>query len=327
MKDKIAFLVAIGNRIGTGHYRRMWNVNKYFRSKGVQTLFFAVSEVNSTQLEHEVMQLDELGQLKDHLIENKVEKIIIDIPALYYYDPIFTTIRSLGVQITWINDSAEARIQAGEKLISCSLNFDSQQSDDYVFYGLKYVILNPLISELASTQRMIQPKIKKVLVSFGGTDPNGITLRLLNLLDGMKGIWDNNLEIDVILGSSNIDLSSLHTDKFPYKMYVHQYIQDMAGKLLSSDLAFISGGMTMYEACSLGTPSIIINQNSEQNDEAASFHNRGAVYNLGSYNQLNAVSLHDAITHIQGQTIREQMSKEAKSLIDGKGIERIFQIV
>lgn len=106
---------------------------------------------------------------------------------------------------------------------------------------------------------------------------------------------------------------------------LYKAVSNLAKILWWSDLAIISGGTLMYEACILGTPTITICQN--QNKESEFFAQNNAVINLRIFNNINKNTIPKAILElISDYKRRKQLSKNAKQLMPLKGTSRIADI-
>ncbi len=189
------------------------------------------------------------------------------------------------------------------------------------------IILKKEFEKLAKKTKPILKNPKQIFVCFGGSDANNLTERLIKSLKQIN--LDKRIKINVILGplfGKSKKIQNLI--KFDKRYVLHKNISNLANLLWQSDLAIISGGTLMYEACLLGIPSIVICQNQEQNREAGFFEKKRAVINLGVYNKLDNKKTGNTILFLLNNlNLRKQMSKTGKKLINPDGAERIVKIV
>ena len=102
----------------------------------------------------------------------------------------------------------------------------------------------------------LRTELKRVLVFFGGVDPDNLTGRALEaLLDPLLA----DLAVDVVLG-----LQSLHRKKVeelvarrPHTT-LHGPLPSLAGLIARADLAVGGGGVTTLERACLGLPSLVV---------------------------------------------------------------------
>ena len=196
-------------------------------------------------------------------------------------------------------------------------------SKDSIQYceGLEYAIVREEFQSHVSQEREIPQKVSKVLVTFGGVDSKGNTRMTLQLLE-VTGI--SALDINVILGP-------LWRGELPQvpapNIHLHHSIPPsaMVNFMIAADLAFCGAGTTMLELLSLGTPAIVLPLNQLQERFALSVEQRGAIKVIKDDTQQEDMSyIGNLVTSPQE---RERLSRRGKSLVDGKGRERIRNII
>ncbi len=146
-------------------------------------------------------------------------------------------------------------------------------------YWTGQVILHPnfaLYSDALSTER--DSGKKELLVCFGGSDPGGITLRAVPLLKSIG----NDVVIRIVTGAAfPHDEALVAAAGGDNRFILERNMPDLARVLRNADIALISGGTLLYEACALSVPSVVICQNEEQLSEADAAQTAGAVISLG----------------------------------------------
>ena len=96
----------------------------------------------------------------------------------------------------------------------------------------------------------------------------------------------------------------------------------MAQMLWGHDVVICSGGVTLHETISVGTPAFVINQVEHQQTKARFVEKSGAAINLGMGIQYDVEKLREALNF--KKHVLELMSLKAKQLIDGRGLCRII---
>ncbi|WKB35248.1 UDP-2,4-diacetamido-2,4,6-trideoxy-beta-L-altropyranose hydrolase [Terrilactibacillus sp. S3-3] len=94
-----------------------------------------------------------------------------------------------------------------------------------------------------TSRRQRDGTIKRVLVSFGGADPQNETLKVLKVLARFKA-----LRVDVVVGGSHPykEVIRRFYARHP-RFYVHVQTSDMAHLINSADLAIGAGGTSLWE--------------------------------------------------------------------------------
>ena len=161
--------------------------------------------------------------------------------------------------------------------------------------------------------------IKKILITFGGSDNQNYTLSVLNNLK----ILDIKKMAFVVVGKANSNKKSIKSfcKKFPNFEYIEQ-TDNMAKLIRKSDLSIGSGGTTTWERCFLGLPSIIIVTSNDQKDIANAISKKKCAINIGEIKKSSMINLNYIIQNFKSKDF-ENMSKKCMNLVDGKGVIRI----
>ena len=125
--------------------------------------------------------------------------------------------------------------------------------------GTDFVPLRPEFIQWRSCaleHRKNMTRIKRVLITLGGSDPDNITGVVLQQLAQVT--LPDNHEIDVILGSNfpYVEEIKKQIECMPVKTNLVVYVDNMAEYMTRADLAIGAGGVTVWERCCLGLPSI-----------------------------------------------------------------------
>ena len=134
------------------------------------------------------------------------------------------------------------------------LYYDPYPQDNH-WYGVEYSILAPQFEALGSAPEP-RTEVREVLVTFGGSDPNGLTEKALSAL----ARTDHGFRVTVVLGPVNPGRSWNLSD---YGLHgeVVSSTGSMAALMHRSDLAITSGGRTVTELMSQGIPTVALCQN------------------------------------------------------------------
>ena len=189
-----------------------------------------------------------------------------------------------------------------------------------IWAGKDYIVLHPVFAKL-KPQSDKWKKAKDILVCFGGSDPAGLTLRVIPVLRQLPV----DIRINIVIGQGFsqpeqvIDLIS--GDK---RFRVLPNVPNLAGMFNTCGAALVAGGTLMYEACALGVPSVIICQNKGQRQEAAIFAEQHAMLNLGSAADISDNIIINAIEKVcYDIDLRKKLSKNAKKMVPRTGVQRV----
>jgi UDP-2,4-diacetamido-2,4,6-trideoxy-beta-L-altropyranose hydrolase len=188
--------------------------------------------------------------------------------------------------------------------------------------GSKYALLRPEFTKWRnfSLARRSNPEFKKLLISMGGTDPNNITVKVLEALKECN--LPKELEITVIMGttSPNLDKVKTQVHTMPYKTQVRVDIDNMAEVIANSDLAIGASGTTTWERCCLGLPSILFVLAENQKVIAKLVNNVGAAISL-ELNQMGEIC--KQIRNTQNQI--KSFIENSAEVTNGTGVIQVLK--
>jgi UDP-2,4-diacetamido-2,4,6-trideoxy-beta-L-altropyranose hydrolase len=195
-------------------------------------------------------------------------------------------------------------------------------NDATLLFGPAYALLRP---EFAITRRSILPRrydgaARRVLLALGATNPQGILDTVLDAIEQASV----DLAPDLILAWNTPDKDRLAARVAQAGGQVHIDVDNMAELMAAADLAIGAGGMSSWERCTLGLPTLllVIADNQRANAEALSAF--GAAQTVAA----DSDSLVGAINALAGDgDALKHMSQAASRLSDGLGAIRVRQAI
>jgi spore coat polysaccharide biosynthesis predicted glycosyltransferase SpsG len=113
--------------------------------------------------------------------------------------------------------------------------------------------------------------------------------------------------------------------RFEGKYMYLDHTTNMAEAMLWADLAITGDGLTKYETAVTGTPSIMLSRPESEEFLNEEFEKAGSTVHLGDGSQIGINTLARGIEEIlQDFELRTAMSQRGRTLVDGKGLERII---
>ncbi len=180
----------------------------------------------------------------------------------------------------------------------------------YALLGPEYAQLHPLVPPRSELQR--------VLVFFGGVDPDNLTGRALEALQTPELA---ELAVDVVCGLQSphrqavAELAARRTSTT-----LHGPLASLAGLIARADLAIGAGGATTWERACLGLPSMLVTIADNQLPFAQALDQAGKVQLLGSAAAVNADQIRLALV----AALQERWPRASgKALTDGWGAGRV----
>jgi len=222
------------------------------------------------------------------------------------------------VHIHYFSDIVLNQNAGAEKLV-----FSAKYYTKFLL-GSKYVMLR---DELLKREKKIRnSEVKKILITFGGSDYDNVTLRILQLLESIN----KDIEILVLLGPFNHFYEEINA----YIKETNSIIKliknpaSMAEVYMQSDIAISAGGSSCYELAYYGIPNIITVIADNQLCTAQELHKQKVSIYLGKRNELNPDQFKAKINElILNSSLRKKMSRNGRILVDGKGKRRIVDFM
>ncbi|WP_040758344.1 UDP-2,4-diacetamido-2,4,6-trideoxy-beta-L-altropyranose hydrolase [Sporosarcina newyorkensis] len=144
--------------------------------------------------------------------------------------------------------------------------------------GPKYLIMREEFIRKRHLTRIRDGNVQRLLIFMGGSDPTNETMKVLA---AMCVLDMNYLQVDVVVGSSNVRKSEIESLCTELGYQFHFQIDYMAELMGQADFSIGAGGSTTWERCYVGLPSssTVVAENQMVATETAAM--LGAVYNLG----------------------------------------------
>jgi UDP-2,4-diacetamido-2,4,6-trideoxy-beta-L-altropyranose hydrolase len=190
--------------------------------------------------------------------------------------------------------------------------------------GPNYALLRLEFLEARKKMRHRDGSIKKILVSFGGSDPSNETAKVIKALTFFK---DSGIVMDVIVGDFNKEKESIKKlCKTMPNANFHDQVADMACFMLNADFAFGGSGVSTWERLAMGLPAAVIPIAENQLQIACDVAELGVIHNLGKSEEVTEEKIKDFFENLLTDPKNlVSMSAKASTLIDARGVERVVQ--
>ncbi|MDR0900980.1 MAG: UDP-2,4-diacetamido-2,4,6-trideoxy-beta-L-altropyranose hydrolase [Methanobrevibacter sp.] len=200
--------------------------------------------------------------------------------------------------------------------------YEHQIPQESLYSGYKYYILRDEF--FYHPLKEIKHKIKNILITFGGTDPNDLTRKVLNSL--LESSYDG--KITVILGLGYKDKEGIIDDYLLNEnIEIFENVKNISEYMYESDLIFTSAGRTMYEVASLGIPCVCLCQNEREVSHLFGNVENGFI-NMGLGKEVSANKITDLLEELlEDYDLRFEMNKRMTSIDLTNGFNNIMNII
>jgi CMP-N-acetylneuraminic acid synthetase len=187
-------------------------------------------------------------------------------------------------------------------------------------FGHEYFILR---DEFFLTKKKLpSANVTRVLLTFGGVDPNNLTCRVLKAIQPY--CRENDIAISVVAGFGYSNYEKLNEFE---GIDVFRNCTNISHHMQSADIIFTSAGRTTYEVASLQVPSIVIAQNPRELTHFFASAEYGFL-NLGLGNELQGSDILEAfISLAENQESRIYMADLMAKTDLASGRKRTLKLI
>lgn len=310
MINRLVIFPGIYSSSGIGNVYRMVSLARYLRSQNQDLEIDFVTKDKENIFR--VFEKDEINLIDFHNIKKKYDVALYD--SIRYEKDVLSKLRNISNRIIAF-DFFIYETDLVDEIINLFNHFPERVESfcGHIYQGLDYAILSEkiLISKFSIPKKNSRIP-KSVLITFGGEDPNGNTIRVL------KTLCELNLNGTVLIGKFNRFKKEI-LKNFQQQFNIQHQVSNIEDYYLSHDCIICGGGTTLLEALFLGKPTIALPQNIFEANFIAYIKKRVKLYTLDEIMNIMKM-LEDTNTEVLS-------SENYASFIDGKGMARISKII
>lgn len=324
---KILFRCDVSNEIGFGHMKRCLNLAYWLRGK--YEVAFVTQKTKEAQdiLKHTEF---EVFFLKKDATGEEVHERMRALCAEWLPKVVVTDVKDTIPEYVTVMETAKVRTvhfddlgkggEAADVLIDANRRENKKK-----FFGPRYVVLHAEYAKQHKKQRQLHKQVKNILVAIGGGDPHNYTDRILECLCKIG----NGFNIVAVIGPTAAHGSEL---KKKWKNHEHvcflEYADTLVKPLLWADCAIVNGGITMFEALCLGTPTLTVAQNEDEVKNIKRLERKNALLDIGPGAKVSVNKLTKRLKKMcDDGDYRAKVSSNAKETVDGQGIFRVLGVI
>lgn len=327
---KVLIRADAGSLIGIGHVMRCLTLARQLTALGA-TVAFACRELPGHQLAriaeagHQVFALPAQG--------DELTALAAVLPGPVCFDGII--VDHYGLDARWENAARQwaRRIMVIDDLAdrahACDLLLDQNYTASVALYqalvpatcrvlaGPRYALLGEAFRQPRAADAEVS---RRVLVSFGGFDQAGMTLKTLQALDGIDGV-----QVQCIAGQATPNFAALQAlvaERPGWELQA--FVHDLPRRMATAALFVGAGGGTTWERAAMGLPSLCVSVADNQVGNAEALARDGFHLYLGPAGQVTLDSLRRAIAGLlDNAALRQQFAARGQGLVDGLGAQRV----
>jgi UDP-2,4-diacetamido-2,4,6-trideoxy-beta-L-altropyranose hydrolase len=196
-----------------------------------------------------------------------------------------------------------------------------------ILAGSEYVFIKDDFREIRSSalhERTLR-KANRINICMGGMDKDNSTQDVLEVLQNIT--WLKNWNVDIILRSSSPHARGIKafSEKMLLQTTVHFDSENVADLFSLADLAIGAGGVTLWERCCVGLPSLLLTIADNQFSAAQAMSQTEAIKYVGDIRQSNWTNkLSSSLEKLGNEPdTLKRMSQSASAICDGLGLKKV----
>ncbi|HWH58163.1 MAG TPA: UDP-2,4-diacetamido-2,4,6-trideoxy-beta-L-altropyranose hydrolase [Terriglobales bacterium] len=325
--------------IGTGHVMRCLALAEAWQERGGHAVFAThrcvpgiQQRLTSANIEvHDLSSSpgsrndsDETGALIDAL---RPEWVVID--GFGFTSDYASRLQRLGTRIALIDDHGtrdryDADVVINPNIFASAEMYPRKDPATELLVGLRFALIRREFRKIERSSQHLRSK-RNLLVTLGGSDPDNVTLAVLEALDTIAA---QDFEITVICGAANEHSATLEgaARRLRKPVRLLKNVRDMGEVLACADMAISAPGASATEFAAVGVPVLLITMAENHARTGEEFAARGFAVSLGWWNQMTVAELAAHLkAFLKDDAGRARKSELAAQHIDTFGADRIVE--
>lgn len=327
------------SQIGSGHFMRCFALAQAWREQGGTAVFLMAPDstglekrlddegIRALRLSSPPGSMDDADETSAVALQEQADWVALD---GYHFSAEYQ--RQLQKNIPWLlafDDLANAECYYADLLLNQNAYatpdmYGNRARNCRLLSGAAYFLLRREFKR-RDRQRLIPDQAEKLLITFGGGDPENATA---NVLQALTQLSTPTMSVRVLVGAANMRRAELEplAANSPHRVEFLSDSMQMADEMAWADLAISGAGSTSWELAFMGLPSLLITLSENQNGCASYLERCGISTSLGWLDQLRPPTIAASLQELSADRAKRiDMSSRGQRLIDGQGAERIIQ--
>ncbi len=323
--------------IGSGHLMRCMALAQAWNANGGITIFITACDnkkltgrlraggMEVVALQRAYPDKSDLETTTNILKQHSVACSVID--GYHFDDRYQRRIKESGHPLLVIDDTAHLDKYFADFLLNQNI---AARQMEYVcplptklLLGPRYGLLRKEFMAWTKFERKIPDVARKLLISFGGSDPNNVTLKALQAVNWLPTA---ELEVKAVVGASYpyLDLLKSAGNNSTHAIEILRNADNMPELMAWADVAITAGGSTCLELLFMKLPSLTVMTAENQRLTLEKLSEKKIVVNLGHCDHVAPKNIAQVLYRVMGSnSARRKMVERSESIMDGKGAIRV----
>ncbi|MET0394923.1 MAG: glycosyltransferase [Chitinophagaceae bacterium] len=315
--DDLLILTEGGEGIGLGHITRCSAIAAWVQKQG-RTCRMVIDWHGGG---HHPGNVEEANWMDWEVANASFRAVLVD--SYKAQAAVYRKIKSFAERLVVMDDYHRLPEYGADLIVNPNSYGDSLTYAEKSASGSQYVILRQAFRE-CTERYALREEVKNIFVTVGGTD-------IRSMLPALAAILENT-DREVVFVCGNEATAQAMNDRFGgnprFSFYGFAGPDLMCRLMLDSDVAISACGQTLHELAYLGVPAIGIRIGDDQLLNQQAYINTGFLSMAIDWDsgELESLLQHE-LNGLNSMEARAAKSKIGMNIIDGKGVERIAQLI
>ena len=329
-----------GINMGSGHVMRCLALAQAWQDGGGDVVFVLATESLNAEARltaegFEVVYINaKPGSAEDARLTTKLAHkfgaswVVVD--GYHFGGDYQKIIKEAGLNLLFIDDYGHADYYPADIVLNQNIHADedlyrNRASYTKLLLGTRYVLLRREFLRWQGYKREIPEIARKMLVTMGGSDPQNVTLKVLQAL---KNIDIDGFEAVCVVGGSNPHYGALkdfvETANLPVR--IERDVKDMSQLMAWADVAITAGGTTCWELAFMGVPFVGLSRAKQEAILLQETTRIGMSLNMGEHQNLEPCDISEVLMRLIKDKRQRSTTISIGCLnIDGLGFQRLIK--
>jgi spore coat polysaccharide biosynthesis predicted glycosyltransferase SpsG/CMP-N-acetylneuraminic acid synthetase len=253
LRRHIVFVVAGWPAIGMGHVYRALMLAHEITSHKISFVCTQLSELAVESIARKDYKILRQGSepLAETVLSLRPDMVVNDI--LNTDIPYMSALTGAGARCVNFEDEGPGAVMAD--LVINAL-YENSRNTGQMLCGPEYFCLR---DEFADARRnTLRPEVKTVLITFGGTDSQNFSRRVLDIIEPICRAYDISVRLVAGPGYAHRQVMEEHLRELDNPLVEFAWATNVMSRMMEgADLAICSAGRTVYELAHMRVPAVV----------------------------------------------------------------------
>lgn len=321
-RRRVCFHIVGRSEVGLGHVYRCLTLAD--RLIDHEVVFLVNSDqdiaIEMVRRHYHTIRVVEPGGELDAILALGPDLVVNDVLATE--KAFIASLGDAGIRTINFEDEGPGSLES-DLVINAMYRTHPQRRDGGAHVGVRYCCIRDEF--FGERPKPVVDPPRNVLLLFGGTDPRGMTVKLLRWLDAMPGDWKVTVVTGIGFGHADDLAEVLRSMSHPVEHVTDTRV--LASYMADADIAVTSAGRTVFELACLGVPTVVVAQHERESRHVFASESLGTIA-LGESTTVTAEAFQETVGQLLASPVlREKMRRVLLDTDIRSGTDRVIGLI